>query len=407
MVADSASSKARLRHSSRRRGGLRRVFLRIHQIIGLFAGALFVLIGLSGGVLAFREDIDEALNAAIMRVETPAQASLKPLDAILAAAVAAMPPDAKLERLTLPRHARAAASVTYMVDSDDLESDFYEIFVDPYTSQVKGRRLLLHGDRTFSQPFIAILLAFHSALLLGANNAYLVGFLGILMCFSVLVGLYLWTPANGQWRLGLRVKWGASRERVVYDLHRSIGIYGAAILLVMLLSGVAMIFKPATRSVTTLFSAVRPDPDFGKSKRVPNGAPIGVDAAVAAANRVFPDGRIHWILLPSTPTGVYVVGKQSDSEPNRTKTYRNVGVDQYTGQVLQVQDRRAFTAGERFLEWLFPLHSGEAFGAIGRPLTLLFGLIPLGLYVTGFLRWRQRRRGRRALTVARRRSASR
>jgi uncharacterized iron-regulated membrane protein len=394
MLADSASSKPRLPHSSRRRGGLRRIFFRVHQTIGLFAGAIFVLIALSGGVLAFREDIDECLNAAIMRVETPAQASLKPLDEILAAAVAAAPPDAKLERLRTPRHAKAAVAVTYMVDTDDLESDFYETFVDPYTAQVKGRRLLLHGDRTFSQPFIQILLAFHSTLLLGANNAYLVGSLGILVFLSVFVGLYLWWPRHGDWRLGLKVKWRASRERIVYDLHRSVGIYGAAILLTMLFTGAAMIFKPATRSATTLFSPVRPDPDFGRSKPIPNGAPIGVDAAVSAANSVFPDGRLHWVLLPSTPTGVYVVGKQSRKEPNRSKTYRNVGVDQYSGEVLQVQDRAAFTAGERFLEWLFPLHSGEAFGEIGRPITLLIGVIPLALYVTGFLRWRQRRRGR-------------
>ena len=167
----------------------------------------------------------------------------------------------------------------------------------------------------------------------------------------------------------------------------------------ILLTGVAMTFKPATRSMTTFFSPVRPDPDFGKSKPVPNVAPIGVDAAVAAADAVFPDGRLHWVLLPSTPTGVYVVGKQAASEPNRSKTYRNVGVDQYTGQVLQVQDRHAFTSGERFLEWLFPLHSGEAFGAISRPLTLLFGLLPLALFVTGFLRWRQKRRGRAPLIM--------
>ena len=393
MVANSASSKARSRHSSRR-SPLRGVFLRIHQIIGLFAGALFVLIALSGGVLAFREDIDEALNASLMRVEAPAKASLKSLDEILAAAVVAAPPDAKLERLRTPRHAQAAAAVTYMVDTDDLESDFYEMFVDPYTAKVQGGRLLLHGDRTFSQPFIQILMAVHWTLLLGANNAYLVGLLGILLFVSVLIGLYLWWPRNGDWRLGLKIKWGASRERVVYDLHRSIGIYASAFLLIMLFTGAAMIFKPATRAVTTVFSPVSPDPDFGRSKPVPDRAPIGVDAAVAAANAVFPDGRLHWVLLPSTPTGVYVVGKQSDGEPNQTKTYRNVGVDQYTGQVLHVQDRRAFTGGERFLEWLFPLHSGEAFREIGRPLTLLIGLLPLALYVTGFLRWRQRRQGR-------------
>ena len=264
----------------------------------------------------------------------------------------------------------------------------------PTRRRSKGGGCCCTATGTFSQPFVEILLAFHSTLLLGANNAYIVGSVGILLFFSVLVGLYLWWPRHGDWRLGLRVKWGASPERVVYDLHRSVGIYGAAILLVMLFTGVAMIFKPATRSVTSLFSPVRADPDFGRSKPISGQSPIGVDAAVAAANKVFPDGRIHWILLPGAPNGVYVVGKQSKDEPNRTTTFRNVGVDQYTGEVLQVQDRAAFTAGERFLEWLFPLHSGEAFGEIGRPLTLLFGLIPLGLYVTGFLRWRQRRRGR-------------
>jgi hypothetical protein len=31
-------------------GAARRIFLRLHQIVGLFAGAIFVLVGLSGGL---------------------------------------------------------------------------------------------------------------------------------------------------------------------------------------------------------------------------------------------------------------------------------------------------------------------------------------------------------------------
>jgi uncharacterized iron-regulated membrane protein len=295
----------------------------------------------------------------------------------------------------MPRHPRAAAAVVYMVETDDLESCFFELFVDPYTAKVTGQRVFQCGDDQFSQPLIQIIMAFHWTLLLGANNAYLLGAIGILVFVSVLVGLYLWLPLNGDWRLGLKVKWGASAERVVYDLHRAIGVYCGAILLVMLFTGVAMIFKPATRTATALLSPVRPDPDFGKSTPLPGRVAISLGEAVAAADKVFPDGRLHWALLPSAPEGVYVVGKQSSDEPNRTKTYRNVGVDQYSGEILQVQDRKAFTAGETFLEWLFPLHSGEAFGAIGRPLTLMIGLIPLALYVTGFLRWRNKRRARK------------
>lgn len=376
----------------RRRDVARKVFLRLHRTIGLFVGAVFVLVGLSGAILAFRENIDELLNASIMRVDAPAQAAFRSPDEILGAARAAMPADAKAERLTMPRHPGSAAAITYMVETDDLETDVYQLFVDPYTAKVKGQRLYQHRGNVFSQPFIPLLMAFHWTLLLGFNNAYILGSLAILVFFSILIGLYLWFPLNGDWRLGLKIKWGASAERLAYDIHRSVGVYCAIILLVMLSTGIAMIFKPATRSVTSVFSPVRPKPDFGKSKPLPGRSPISVGAAVAAADQIFPDGRLHWILLPSTPTGVYVVGKQSDDEPNRSKTSRNVGVDQYSGKVLYVQDRNGFTGGEKFIEWLYPLHSGEAFGAIGRSIVLFVGLTPLALYVTGFLRWRQKRR---------------
>ncbi len=376
----------------------RTAFLRVHRLIGLFLGAVFVLIGLSGSILAYRESIDEQLNAGLMRVDVPEKdAAYRPVDELLAAASAAMPADGKLERLTMPRQAGSSAAVTYIVETDDLDTYVYQLFVDPYSAKVKGRRLLLHGDDTLSQPLIQILMTFHWTLLLGVNNAWLVGVVGILFFVSNLVGIYLWWPVNGDWRLGLRVKWGASAERVIYDLHKSLGTYCAAFLLITLFTGVAMIFKPATRSVVSLISPVRADPDFGKSTPAPGGSPIGVGEAVEIANKVFRDGRLHWVLFPNTPTSVYVVGKQADGEPNQTKTSRNVGIEQYTGQVLYVQDRSSFSGSETFLEWLFPIHSGEAFGGAGRPIALALGLSPLLFYVTGFIRWLQKRRARRRL----------
>jgi uncharacterized iron-regulated membrane protein len=372
------------------------LFLQIHRLIGLFAGAVFVLIGLSGALLSYREAIDEALNASIMRVAQPgANAIYRPVDEIVAAAEAAMPPDGRIERLTMPRHAGAAAAISYMTETDDLDTYVYELFVDPYTAKVTGQRLFQHADDPLSQPFIPIVMTFHWTLLLGVNNAYVVGGIGVLLLVSVVMGLFLWVSQGGDWRLGLKVKRGASIERLVFDLHRSVGAISAAFLLVILFTGVAMIFKPTTRDVISLFAPVRADPDFGRSTPVPGHAPIGAGQAVARADKFFPDGRLHWILFPSSPTAVYVIGKQSDSEPNQTRTFRNVGVEQYTGEVLQVQDPRGFSGGEIFLEWLFPIHSGEEFGGLGRPIVLLIGVAPLALYATGLLRWLLKRRARR------------
>jgi len=384
--------------SGRRIENARRFFRRVHRLIGLSAGVVLVLMGLSGAILTYREAIDEQLNAALMRVVMPpGQAALLPVETIVSAALAAMPPGGRPERLLMPRHAEAAAKLSYMVETDDLDTSVREIFVDPYTARVTGERLFLHGDDPFSQPLVQILMTFHWTLFLGVNNAWIVGTLGIALFVSVGLGLYLWWPANGNWRAGLKIKRGASRERMVFDLHKSVGVYCGAFLLVTLFTGVAMIFKPATRAVTTMFSTVRADPDFGKSSPAPGRAPIGAGAAVASAERVFPEGRLHWILFPATPTGVYVIGKQSDSEPNQTVTTRNVGVEQYTGEVLAIQDRARFTGGERFLEWLFPLHSGEVFAGRARPIVLVLGLAPLVLFMTGLLRWLQSRQTRRRM----------
>lgn len=45
-----------------RREFSRRTFLQVHRTIGLFLGAVIVLVGLSGSILAYRQDIDEFLN---------------------------------------------------------------------------------------------------------------------------------------------------------------------------------------------------------------------------------------------------------------------------------------------------------------------------------------------------------
>ena len=370
-------------------------FYNAHKIIGLFLGLVFVLIGLSGSILAFREDIDERLNYSLMRVASPPNASFKIISEIYSSAIQAIPKDAKVERLMMPRHKNAAAILTYMVETDDLDSYFYEVFINPYTAKVTGQRLKIHGEDQFSQPIIQILMAFHWTLLLGTNNAYLIGFIGIFFFFSVFAGLYLWWPKNKNWQTGLTVKWRASPERTTYDLHKSIGFYGAGFLIIMTATGVAMIFKPATQKATSLFSIVNGEPNFGKSKPSVQLEPIDISQAIAIANGVFKDGKIFSVSLPNSPTGVFIVGKMLDSEPNKTRTYRNVSIDQYSGEILQMQDPHKFTAGEKLFEWLFPVHTGEIFGEYGRPVLLLIGLLPLALFTTGLLRWRQKRRIRR------------
>jgi len=51
-----------------------------------------------------------------------------------------------------------------------------------------------------------------------------------------------------------------------------------------------------------------------------------------------------------------------------------------------------FSAGDAFLNWQWPLHGGKAFGWTGRILVFLLGLACPVLFITGWVRWLQKRK---------------
>jgi uncharacterized iron-regulated membrane protein len=69
-------------------------------------------------------------------------------------------------------------------------------------------------------------------------------------------------------------------------------------------------------------------------------------------------------------------------------------VDASNGTVRHVCSRAAETAGDTFLAWQFPLHSGRAFGLTGRILICVTGLVVAMLSVTGLVIWLKKRRRR-------------
>ena len=373
-------------------------FLRgIHRYIGLIVGMLFIIIGLSGSVLAFWQSIDEWLNAPLMVVQKSSQqpnAAYRSLDDMLKAAKNVITEGGVAEIIRLPRHSEAAVIISYSKSTVDHKMDFYDIFVNPYTATVNGQRLRHSADSEFVQPFTYLMRSLHYTLFLGRNNSQVVGIPALFLFLSMFVGLVLWWPRNNQWRKALTIKQKSSVERLTYDLHKTVGIYFGGILIVIMFTGIALIFSTQTRSIVTLFSAVKMP--FHKlklqSEPIVGEQPLDIDTVVSIANQLYPDGKLQSIILPKTTTDVYRIGKHADEEVNQAFTKRVVTIDQYSGKILDIQDPQHFSGGEIFISWLYPLHSGEAFGNVGRVIAFVMGFVPLVLFITGFIRWQQKRK---------------
>jgi uncharacterized iron-regulated membrane protein len=378
---------------------LRKLWLDLHLYIGLVVGALFVLIGLTGAILSFRAEIDEWLNADLLTLPPPAEAKapLVSLDEIIANARAAAPESATPVYLHFPKRRRPADVIFSIHDSASGENRIDQIVMNPYDGSFIGRRTLVDPRSRFAEPFTVFVIHLHYTLLQGEVGETIVGFAGLFLLVSLATGLYLWWPRNGRWRQAFTVKRGASAERLVLDLHKTTAIYVLPVLVVIIFSGLYLIFGNQVRALVGVFSPVDAHMLRENLKSEPaNGrAPIGAAAAAAIVDRLFPDGRLMDMGLPGAE-GAYVVGKRADDEVNTSEPRRRVAVDQYSGAVLQVQDPHDFTAGETFLNWQYPLHTGEAFGDTGRVVIGMMGFVPALLYATGVTRWLQKRRIRQA-----------
>jgi uncharacterized iron-regulated membrane protein len=221
--------------------------------------------------------------------------------------------------------------------------------------------------------------------------------MGALLIISTLTGLILWWPLTGKWLQAISIKRQASIERLNFDIHKTVGFYSTLVLLPVLFSGVYMVVPKYVVPVIELFSPVTYRYWF-KSTPSKDATPLLMAQAVAIAEQHYPSGRLDTIYGIHDPSSTYTVCKDNVQETGSFLHRRCIVMDQYTGNILDDDNPVTGTAGETFTHWQWPLHSGQAFGWTGRILVFLSGLACPVLFVTGIIRWQQKRH---AKTVSR------
>jgi uncharacterized iron-regulated membrane protein len=271
------------------------------------------------------------------------------------------------------------------------------IFVDPFTAVVLGERSL-SWEAGIPGSFVDFIALLHYQLLLGPIGTTIVGILGLLSLFSLLTGLILWWPIIGRWQRAASIKRHARSQRLNRNLLNTIGFLSLMVIGAVLLSGVSMnlnnpfvaltrFFSPATRAP---FEQLHSSPAAGR-------APIGVNQALTIAAQYYPAGQLNWLGLPDGQSSVYTISRRDVPGLSYFWSERTVTLDQYSGAVLDVRSPETrHTAGETFLDWQWQLHSGQAFGWAGRLLVFLGGIACAVIYITGVLRWMQKRSSRQA-----------
>lgn len=375
-------------------------FLRtVHLWTGLTFGTILVVLGLTGSLLSWIDELDSMLNPGLLQVAPPS--NMRPGEPLrvdasrVQAATDALVADPRYGRpsmLELPERAGDVFVAWYRPAPAANGAPWKQpvtrqVMVDPANLAVTGERNW--GEAGFSRPLLMpTLFHIHRYLVAGDVGKMVIAVTGVSLLLMTLTGIVLWWPRMAKaalWK-AITVRHGGSWPRFSFQLHRAGGFFAAPMLLITAFSGV---YFNAPEWVTPAIKTVSTVSPGGKlaNKSVPSGSRVSSAEAVAAAQAEFPEGRVSRLTFPARPDQPYEARVRQPGELRMGPGATRISIDSGNGAVLRVIDPVRAQGGDKFISWLFPLHTGEAFGTAGRVFISLFGLVPLAFFVTGLVVW--------------------
>lgn len=348
---------------------MHRVFLIAHRWLALAAAVFLAVVAASGGLLVFEGPISRARQPRVAPTGSPLL-----LD-------------------TLVQRARVKAGDGQMAmmglgDSPDLA--WSVVFASPTSRGPGGSSVLINPytgailpDPPGPDPLVAFMRKvhlLHTQLLGGPIGSVIVVAVTFIALFLVLSGVVVW------WRDKLwRVNTAASWKRVNFDLHHSLGIFSAVVLLIITSTGLWVSYakvddwmRKLNRSPTPRVPS-QPAPD-------PEMALLSLDSIAAAARAAVPGAAIMNIQLPpgqKLPALVQLKYPEDHTPAGRSRVF----VDKYRGTVLLAMSTRTAETGQHMIDIKRSLHTGDIYGLPTQMLWMLGAFLLATQAVTGVLMW--------------------
>lgn len=360
---------------------IRTVLLLWHRWFGLLAAIWLLALALTGSTLVFYDELDRLLNPELRRVEAKAQRL--PLSQVIANAAG---PGRYASFIDLPNRPGDSLKA-YLAARDGADTTVAagtHVFINPHTGEALGERIFgaFRLDRRHLMDFIYQL---HLNLHLGGWMQTALGVLALCWLVDHLAGAILSFPNLAKWKRSFLIRSGAKGHKLTFDLHRAGGLWLAPITLTLAVSGAYFNLSGWFEQAVSVVSPVTPT-YLAAAPTLPApvyAMPVSIDAAIRIAESQAGGAAVD-LLRIDPAKGLYELFLFDPRDP-ADYGGRRITLDGVSGALRSDFHGARGSAGDVFLAWQYPLHSGKALGWPGRISILAAGLAVLLLCVTGLL----------------------
>ncbi|WP_200626666.1 PepSY domain-containing protein [Pseudomonas sp. LAM2023] len=380
---------------------VKKTLFQLHWLFGISAGLVLALMGITGALYSFQDELLRAFNADVLKVEVRTEGVLPPAE--LVRRVEAQQHD-KVAMLWVDVRDGNAARIFFTPPPGERRGQLR--YADPYTGELKGEAA--------GQGFFNLMLNLHRFLAMGDTGRQITGACTLMLVFFCLSGLYLRWPRKAlDWRAWLTLDWAKTGRAFNWDLHAVAGTWCLLFYLLFALTGLFWSYEWYREGLNRLLadapaSGQQQQRGEGRGRHGPqhsdkNAPPLVVDYDAIWANlkdAAGPGLAMYNLRLPPVggqPANLFYLLENAD----HPRAFNTLVLDPATGQVKK-HDRyseKSFKA--QLLQSVYALHVGEYFGLPGRIIVTLASLSMPLFFVTGWLLYLDRRRKKRQVRAAR------
>ncbi|WP_407276709.1 PepSY domain-containing protein [Halothiobacillus sp. DCM-1] len=318
----------------------------LHRWAGILAGLVLAVVGATGAIMSFQDDLLRWVNPGVMRVVVPEAGAVLPLPELVA-------------RIEAQKRSQPIATLRWTSNPEDSVWVGFRTrgrpegeFVNPYTGELLGKA---RGEE-----FFHTVENLHRRLLAGEVGKAITGASALIFLALAISGILIRLRRAGLKYWLVPIQRGSAAAKI-HSWHSVFGTWFLLPFVLVILTGLYWSYDWSRNLWHELSGA-------------PKGKPVALKLAEAS------QGALDWQAisdrlsrLPATRVQFFVPAKPDealrvmwqDSETPHQRAFNTLQLNPSTGAVLADQRFADQPVGTRLVRSMFALHSGEYFGIAG------------------------------------------
>lgn len=372
----------------------KRIWFKIHWILGITAGLILLLIGTTGAVMSFEKEILNAINKDSYVVTVPSNKEKLPLKELLETFQVSLP-EGKINGISLFNDKDSSVVINVANENKELKKGV-DYYVNPYTAEIlppiKGKE------------FFSFIMKLHRWLALSGDarevgkQTVAVSTIGLIFLIISAIVIH-WGKIKREFFKTFTFSLKRKGRALLSTMHSAVGMWVIPFYLLASLTGLSWSYEWYNNALYKIAGVEKPKKEMSKSKENMKQAENKQEnlskesSFIQYQNAIemfdsFVQNKYAKVSLRFPQQGSVYTFNYLDKEFAHYKAMNSLELDLHTKTVLKHEKYEDKPLNEKLIKSILPLHTGEYFGILGQigmflasSLMMLFTISGIILYI--------------------------